>query len=171
MKLFAQSNNTLFRKNYLVRFIALGLLACLVVLLLLSYNDLGSGQSSSSVSVPRVLCYVLLDEEKIKTAKIVKETWGSHCQRLVFYGNFENSDIPVTRLNATEGYEYLWGKTKAALIHLHHNFAEVWLICLIYVSSVKHSNCFITTFHFKILGFPVVSQSGFGHVCHYRESV
>ena len=73
----------------------------------------------------KILCYILLSRKKIAAAKKIQETWGSRCDKLVFYGRFTSSDLNITFLNVTEGYAYLWGKTKAALLHLDRVYSKV----------------------------------------------
>lgn len=69
----------------------------------------------------RILCYILISRAKVKAGQVIKETWGSHCDELIFFGGFEYPDLPVVKLNITEGYENLWGKTKAAILYLSAN--------------------------------------------------
>ncbi|CAL8099091.1 unnamed protein product [Orchesella dallaii] len=69
----------------------------------------------------KILCYILLSRSKVRTAMLIKETWGSHCDKLLFFGGYEYPELPVTFINATEGYENLWGKAKAALLYLLKN--------------------------------------------------
>lgn len=66
----------------------------------------------------KILCYVLLSRSKVKTAFLIKETWGSHCDDLVFFGGYAYPNLPVTYINASEGYGNLWGKAKAAMLYL-----------------------------------------------------
>lgn len=81
-------------------------------------------RKNSEVS-ERILCYVPLVREKLRVAKVIKETWGSNCDELVFYGDTDNSELNIKNINVTEKYELLWGKTKAILVHLHNNYANV----------------------------------------------
>ncbi len=69
-------------------------------------------------SAVKILCYVLLSRARVKTARIIKDTWGSHCDHILFFGGYEYPELPVTYLNVSEGYENLWGKTKAAIMYL-----------------------------------------------------
>ncbi|XP_035704209.1 glycoprotein-N-acetylgalactosamine 3-beta-galactosyltransferase 1 isoform X1 [Folsomia candida] len=80
-------------------------------------------RKNSEVS-ERILCYVPLVREKLRVAKVIKETWGSNCDELVFYGDTDNSELNIKNINVTEKYELLWGKTKAILVHLHNNYAN-----------------------------------------------
>jgi len=73
----------------------------------------------------KVLCFVLTSPSRFQASQVIKETWGSRCDKLVFYGGFQNKQLPVIQLNVTEGYRFLWGKTKAALVHLAEHFSKV----------------------------------------------
>lgn len=81
-------------------------------------------------NTPRVLCYIPLHETRIRVAKTIAQTWGKGCDKLLFFGDFwsgegTSDDVQVTRINASEDYTKLWGKTKAMLVHLNHHYAEV----------------------------------------------
>ncbi|ODM90149.1 Glycoprotein-N-acetylgalactosamine 3-beta-galactosyltransferase 1, partial [Orchesella cincta] len=69
----------------------------------------------------KILCYILLASSKVRTGLLIKQTWGSHCDKLLFFGGYQYPELPVTFINATEGYENLWGKAKAALLYLSGN--------------------------------------------------
>jgi len=147
MKLLCGHSKLLMKPGSVQRLCVLGgLTICFLLFLVLSKNydgerrnnKYGDGfETDSSAEVPakalplssskdlKILCYILLDKGKIRAAQLLQETWGSHCKKLVFYGNFVSSEIEVTRINVTEGYEFLWGKTKAALIHLNEHFSGV----------------------------------------------
>jgi len=73
----------------------------------------------------RVLCYVLLSQNKLKAAKVIQETWGRHCDKLIFFGNYSSVKVPITFLSGNEGYPYLWNKTKSALIYMDSKYSEV----------------------------------------------
>ena len=73
----------------------------------------------------KILCYVLLPSSYIDAGLSIKDTWGSKCDKLLFFGRFINKELPTTYLNSSEGYRFLWGKTKAALLHLAANYSQV----------------------------------------------
>lgn len=79
-----------------------------------------TNQSHSNHSV-KILCYVLLSRSRVKVARMIKETWGSHCDYMLFFGGYKYPELPVTFVNVSEGYENLWGKSKAAILYLAEN--------------------------------------------------
>lgn len=85
----------------------------------ISYQEPENSQVKTYAnSAVKILCYVLLSRARVKTARIIKDTWGSHCDHTLFFGGYEYPELPVIHLNVSEGYENLWGKTKAAIMHL-----------------------------------------------------
>lgn len=70
----------------------------------------------------RVLCWVLTSPERHHLrAWPVKQTWASHCDHHVFMSTRADEKLGAVRLQVSEGYELLWGKTKAALQYLYHH--------------------------------------------------
>lgn len=87
----------------------------------------------------KILCYIPLSKGKLRVAQVIKETWGSKCDKLLFYGNFHGVKIPekylslninFAQVNVTERYDLLWGKTKAILSQLYYNYGHVSLLNL-----------------------------------------
>ena len=61
----------------------------------------------------RIFCIVLTQPKNHKMqAKVVKETWGRRCDKLVFVSSLDNPDLPAVSAGVPEGREYLWGKTR-----------------------------------------------------------
>ncbi len=89
-------------------------------------------ESLKKEKISSILCYIPFSRERLRVAKVINETWGSKCDKLIFYGNFGKDSIPekyhelnIEKVNVTEKYEYLWGKTKSVLAHLYHNYGNV----------------------------------------------
>ena len=117
-------------KLFIGIFILLLLIAALYLSLLPleAANRRGEEQGSSLVGSKlgsKILCYVLLPASYIEAGLSIKDTWGSKCDKLLFFGRFVNQQLPTTYLNSSEGYRFLWGKTKAALLHLAANYSQV----------------------------------------------
>ena len=52
----------------------------------------------------------------------VKNTWGSHCDKLLFMSTQEDSHLGAVKLlGAEEGRQGLWGKTKRAFKYVYEN--------------------------------------------------
>ncbi|XP_002155616.4 glycoprotein-N-acetylgalactosamine 3-beta-galactosyltransferase 1 [Hydra vulgaris] len=101
-------------------------------------NDMNSLHQKSGDAVAnvlsekvRVLCWVMTQPPTIASkAKAVKNTWGKHCNLLVFMSSVEDKTFPVVGLNVPEGRENLWLKTRAAWKYVydkHYNDAD-WFI-------------------------------------------
>lgn len=84
----------------------------------LQKRNVENSSMDSNTDNVTILCYILLKRSRVQTAKIIKDTWGSHCDKLLFFGAYEYPELPVTFLNVSEGYENLWGKAKASIIYL-----------------------------------------------------
>jgi len=80
-----------------------------------------------ATSNPRILCYILLARNKVTTGLVIQDTWGRHCDKLIFFGNYASTTkLQMTILNGKEGYPFLWNKTKSALLYLHENFTVIY---------------------------------------------
>ncbi|KAK0069039.1 glycoprotein-N-acetylgalactosamine 3-beta-galactosyltransferase 1-B, partial [Biomphalaria pfeifferi] len=57
--------------------------------------------------------------------KAVKETWGKHCDNILFFSTQNDSTLPAIGLNVEESYENLSAKTIKAFYYLYeHKFDE-----------------------------------------------
>ena len=54
----------------------------------------------------------------------MKETWGSHCDKLIFMSSQEDRDLGAVNLNVSEGRDNLWGKTKQAFKYCYHHYYQ-----------------------------------------------
>ncbi|EDW39987.1 GL15448 [Drosophila persimilis] len=88
-------------------------------------NDTLARRLSQSV---RVLCLVLTwPTNHLSGAKTISETWGRHCNRVVFYSSSPHVGSPgvgvdIVGLNISDSYDFLWGKTKAAFRHAYRHY-------------------------------------------------
>ncbi|XP_077979238.1 glycoprotein-N-acetylgalactosamine 3-beta-galactosyltransferase 1-like [Glandiceps talaboti] len=68
----------------------------------------------------RILCFVTTSPT---TAPIrlqaVKDTWSKRCDKMLYFSSVEDRNQSIIGLNVTEGYEELWGKTKAAFKYIY----------------------------------------------------
>jgi len=70
---------------------------------------------------PKILCWIMTGPENHLTKAIhVKHTWGSHCDKLLFMSSKEDKQLGAIALDAPEGRQGLWGKTKRAFQHVYH---------------------------------------------------
>ncbi|XP_034668764.1 uncharacterized protein LOC117901907 [Drosophila subobscura] len=86
-----------------------------------AFNDTVARRLRQSV---RVLCLVLTwPTNHMSGAKTISETWGRHCNRVVFYSSSPRVGKPsIVGLNISDSYDLLWGKTKAAFSHAYRHY-------------------------------------------------
>nr|AAL90165.1 AT24870p [Drosophila melanogaster] len=76
----------------------------------------------------RIICLVLTWPKKYMSgARAISETWGRHCNRVIYYGSFPGttiSGLEIVGLNASDTRSKLWGKTKAAFRHAYRNYGH-----------------------------------------------
>lgn len=86
---------------------------------------LSNMQSSvKSLNDSRVLCWVLTHPDNYYNALSVNNTWGQHCDKLLFISTDLTDGLDVVKVNVTEGRTNLWGKTKRALEHIYENYLD-----------------------------------------------
>nr|XP_045581214.1 glycoprotein-N-acetylgalactosamine 3-beta-galactosyltransferase 1-like [Procambarus clarkii] len=79
-------------------------------------------ERSSAWQKSRVLCWITTSAENHNArAQHVKNTWAKHCQHHVFFSTLQDEALGSLKLEVPDGYKNLWGKTKAALVHLYHH--------------------------------------------------
>lgn len=100
-------------------------------------SHITSVSNPQSILSDKILCYIPISRDRLRVGKLILESWGSKCDELIFFGDFNKDFIPrkyqdlnlkVEQLNVTERYELLWGKTKATLVQLHHKFGNVRIV-------------------------------------------
>lgn len=74
----------------------------------------------------RIVCFVLTYPHKYeKVARSIKQTWGSRCNKLIIFSSRRQDigkGLHSVGLNVSEGYAFLWGKTKAAFRHVYRHY-------------------------------------------------
>ena len=60
----------------------------------------------------------------------IKNTWGSHCDKLIFMSSQEDQDLGAVALNISEGRQNLWGKTRRGFdyCYQHHREEYDWFL-------------------------------------------
>ena len=62
------------------------------------------GYLTPEVNGTRILCWIMTTPDNIpERAKSVKDTWGKHCDTLLFFSSKEDPNFPAIRLNVEEG--------------------------------------------------------------------
>ncbi|KAH8418775.1 hypothetical protein KR222_002162 [Zaprionus bogoriensis] len=80
----------------------------------------------------RILCLVLTHPHQYeKVVRSIRQTWGRRCNKLIVFSSRRQASVPgvhTVALNISEGYNLLWGKTKAAFRHVykHHLHEADW---------------------------------------------
>ncbi|ESN99286.1 hypothetical protein HELRODRAFT_66826, partial [Helobdella robusta] len=70
----------------------------------------------------RILCWIMTSPLTIQLrAKHISETWGKHCNKVLFMSSENDTHLPAIGLNINEGYDFLWNKTKAAFKYIYTN--------------------------------------------------
>ena len=54
----------------------------------------------------------------------VKNTWGSHCDKLIFMSSQEDLALGAVALNISEGRQNLWGKTKKSFEYCYQYYRD-----------------------------------------------
>lgn len=96
-------------------------------------EDFHMGETNYAVDLReevRVLCMVLIKSEDLSKAKRIKFTWGKRCNELIFFGNKEDSSLPVVPLKFGRSLDS-WGVTKSCLDYVYKNKSKTnfdWIL-------------------------------------------
>ncbi|EDV39551.2 uncharacterized protein Dana_GF24419 [Drosophila ananassae] len=71
----------------------------------------------------RILCLVLTMPSRHRSkADLVKRTWGSRCNKLLFLSTQSDKKLEVLKLNMSEGREHLYWKVRTGLGYAHQHY-------------------------------------------------
>jgi glycoprotein-N-acetylgalactosamine 3-beta-galactosyltransferase len=94
-------------------------------------EEFGDTVASNLYKQVRVLCWIMTSPASVNTkARHIKVTWGRRCNTLLFMSSVNEPTLPAVGLNVSDGYEHLWGKTRAAFKYIyrqHRNDADWFL--------------------------------------------
>ena len=79
----------------------------------------------------KILCWIMTyPANHYSRAVHVKNTWGSHCDKLLFMSSEEDKQLGAINLNVSEGRQNLWGRTKRGFqyCYQHHREEFHWFV-------------------------------------------
>ncbi|XP_055310952.1 glycoprotein-N-acetylgalactosamine 3-beta-galactosyltransferase 1-like [Sitodiplosis mosellana] len=87
-------------------------------------SDLTQTSVVEDVKKIRILCFLSTMSKSYSTRAVhIMQTWGKHCDKLLFFGSYvTDGNIGAIGFNVTEGHDYIWGKVKLIMQHIHKNF-------------------------------------------------
>jgi len=94
-------------------------------------HDKERGDAEELAKKVRVLCWVMTGPDNHKTkAAHVKATWGKRCNKLLFMSSKEDKELGSVALDAPEGHDNLWAKTRQAFqyVYKHHKDEADWFL-------------------------------------------
>ncbi|XP_072046353.1 glycoprotein-N-acetylgalactosamine 3-beta-galactosyltransferase 1-like [Amphiura filiformis] len=73
----------------------------------------------------RVLCWVLTSPHNLYKKTIhIKATWATRCNKIVYISSEVDTEFPTVRVEAKEGREYLWHKTRHTFQLLYDKYLD-----------------------------------------------
>ncbi|XP_054640934.1 glycoprotein-N-acetylgalactosamine 3-beta-galactosyltransferase 1-B isoform X2 [Dunckerocampus dactyliophorus] len=95
------------------------------------HSDEDSRMADELYKKVRILCWVMTGPNNLETrARYVRDTWGRHCNIVVFMSSVGDPDFPAVGLNTKEGRDQLYWKTIRAFhyVHEHHGHEADWFL-------------------------------------------
>jgi len=73
----------------------------------------------------RILCLILVQPSTLYTnGQAVKDTWGKHCNILLFVSSTNDTKFGTFGVNFTEGRRNLWSKTRDGFKHVYEHYYD-----------------------------------------------
>nr|XP_057910291.1 glycoprotein-N-acetylgalactosamine 3-beta-galactosyltransferase 1-B isoform X2 [Doryrhamphus excisus] len=95
------------------------------------HSDEDSRMADELYKKVRILCWVMTGPNNLETrARYVRDTWGRHCNIVVFMSSVGDPDFPAVGLNTKEGRDQLYWKTIRAFhyVYEHHGHEADWFL-------------------------------------------
>ncbi|XP_068208587.1 glycoprotein-N-acetylgalactosamine 3-beta-galactosyltransferase 1-like [Palaemon carinicauda] len=88
----------------------------------LSFERRKAGKDNRS----SLLCWVLAHKKHTDGALAIKNTWGKRCDKLLFFGDVNNTGLDAVELDGVKENDrrFLWGKTRESLKYLHDHYID-----------------------------------------------
>lgn len=89
-------------------------------------KKMNGGQSTvDEVKNLRIFCLILTSQKNHQQKAIhVKNTWGRHCNKLLFVSTLTDLNLESIGFNVIDDHEHLWGKVKLAIQYVYKNFID-----------------------------------------------
>ena len=78
-----------------------------------------SFRKDPNLKLPRILCWIMTDPDRLDRAIHVKETWAKHCDLALFMSSEQNDDFPTIGLKTETGKNHIGMKAKRAWVYLY----------------------------------------------------
>jgi len=102
-----------------------GFMFCLVTIYLIPLDSLDIHRKIRSLEIkahPKIVCMILTHPNNHQSKAIhVKDTWGSHCDKLIFMSTEEDAGLGAIKLDVKNGKGGLWDKVRLASKHVFDN--------------------------------------------------
>lgn len=85
-------------------------------------NEIESANEFEEMKNIRILCLLNTYPANHYKAIHVQQTWGKHCDKLLFASSITDVNINAIGLNISDGHGYVWGKEKLMLQYVYKNF-------------------------------------------------
>ncbi|ESO90966.1 hypothetical protein LOTGIDRAFT_191447 [Lottia gigantea] len=83
-----------------------------------------SSRSSIPVKKSKILCWVLTQPKNHKNVMAVRNTWGSRCDKTLYFSSEANDTLSILKLDVPEGRKHLPKKTAKAFRYCHDHYLE-----------------------------------------------
>lgn len=87
-------------------------------------SEIESANAVDEVKNIRILCLLNTYPKNHYKAIHVQQTWGKHCDKLLFASTITDVNLNAIGFNMTDQHEYVWGKEKLMFQYVYKNFLQ-----------------------------------------------
>lgn len=90
-----------------------------------NFNKINESNALKEIKKIRILCMLNTSPgNHRKSALYIQQTWGKHCDKLVFASTITDVNLNAIGFNLTDKHDFVWGKEKLMMQYVYNTYLD-----------------------------------------------